>query len=117
MYKLKTTRKAVIDATAPAMLKSCGYCDLQNLLYNHSPIAYTTGIYGWNFDVYDVYDLTICTGYRGMPGEDLKQVREYEKKAADIMAEYERPYEERTEEVENLLKEFCKLNGGIILYE
>ena len=117
MNKLKTTRKAVVDATASAMLKCCGYCDLQNLLYNHSPIAYTTGVYGWNFDVYDVYGLTICTGYRGMPGEDLKQVREYEKKAADIMAEYKRPHEEKTKEIENLLKEFCKLNGGIILYE
>ena len=117
MYKLKTTRKAVIDATAPAMLKSCEYCELQNLLYNHSPIAYTTGIYGWNFDVYDVYGLTICTGYRGMPGEDLKQVREYEKKASSILAEYKRPHEEKTKEIENLLKEFCKLNGGIILYE
>ena len=114
MYKLKTTKKAVIDATAPNYLKCCGYCDLSILLTNHSPIAYTTGVYGWNFDVYDVYGLTICTGYRGMPGEDLKQVREYEKKASSIMAEYERPYEERTEEVENLLKEFCKLNGGIV---
>lgn len=70
MNKLKTTRKAVVEAISPAMLKSCGYCELQNLLHNHSPIAYTIGVYGWNFDVYDVYGLTICTGYRGMPGKD-----------------------------------------------
>ena len=113
MNKLKTTRKAIVNATAPMMLKRCGYCELRTLLSNHSPIAYTCGVYGWNFDVYNIYGLTICTGYRGMPGETLKKVAEYEKKASSIMAEYERSYEERTEEIEKLLKEFCLLNGGI----
>ena len=112
MNKLKTTRKPVIDATASNYLKCCGYCDLNTLLRNHSPIAYTCGTYGWNFDVYDVYGLTICMGYRGMPGKDLEQVAEYEKKANSIMADYKRPYEERTGEIESLLKEFCLLNGG-----
>lgn len=113
MNKLKTTRKAVVDATAPAILKCCEYCSLQTLLRNHTPIAYTCGVYGWNFDIYDVYGLTICTGYRGMPGKDLRWVTEYEAKASNIMAEYDRSYEERIEEIENLLKEFCKLNGGV----
>ncbi len=112
MNKIKTTRKAIVNGTPNKELKCCGYCDLQTLLRNHSPIAYTTGIYGWNFDVYTVYGLTICTGYRGMPGKDLESVAEYEKKASAIMGDYNKPYEQKEEEIEELLKEFCLLNGG-----
>lgn len=85
------------------------------LLNNHSPIAYTCGIYGWNFDVYEVYGVTICTGYRNMPGARLKKISEYEEKARAILSwEDKRPFEEKQIAVENLLKEFCKLNGGVI---
>lgn len=54
-------------------VKCAGYCDLSYLLNNHSPIAYTCGVYGWNFDVYEVYGVTICTGYRNMPGARLQK--------------------------------------------
>ena len=47
-----------------------------------------------------------------MPGKRLDGIGEYEKKAREIMDDYSRPYEERTENVENLLKEFCSMNGG-----
>ena len=93
-----------------------GYCDLYHLLHNHEPNAYTCGVYGWNFDVYEVYGLTICTGYRGMPGKRLnwQQVEEYEKKAKSIWSwDDKRPFEEKQEAVENLLKEFCVMNGGV----
>ena len=55
--KYKTTAKALRDGACN--LRSAGYCDLQYLLTNHSPVAYTCGVYGWNFDVYEVYGLTI----------------------------------------------------------
>ena len=48
-----------------------------------------------------------------MPGERFDGIGEYEKKARAIMDDYKRPYEERTSEIENLLKEFCLMNGGI----
>lgn len=109
--KIKTTRKAIVNTSAN--VKCAGYCDLQNLLRNHSPIAYTSGVYGWNFDVYDVYGVTVCTGYRNMPGARLDGIREYENAARDIWAwENKMPFEEKQEAVENLLHEFCKLNGG-----
>ena len=47
--KIKTTRKAIVNSSTN--VKCAGYCDLQALLRNHRPIAYTAGIYGWNFDV------------------------------------------------------------------
>lgn len=76
------------------------------------PIAYTCGVYGWNFDVFEVYGVTICTGYRNMPGKRLDGIREYEKKAREIWDNYNTPYETQKEETEKLLQEFCKLNGG-----
>ena len=99
--KYKTTTKAVKNGCVN--VKRAGYCELQNLLKNHEPNAYACGIYGWNFDVYSVYGVTICTGYRGMPGARLQGAKEYEQKARSA---------ETPEQVEQLLKEFCKLNGG-----
>lgn len=109
--KFKTTRKAIVNGYVN--VRYAGYCDLQALLYNHSPIAYTCGVNGWNFDVYDVYGVTICTGYRNMPGKRLDGVREHEEKARAILSwDNKAPYEEKREQVERLLQEFCKLNGG-----
>lgn len=109
--KFKTTRKAIVSGSCN--VKCAGYCDLQYLLNNHEPMAYTSGVYGWNFDVYDVYGVTICTGYRGMPGARLEKIGEYEEKARAIF-DYndKRPYDDKKAAVENLLKEFCELNGG-----
>ena len=110
--KYRTTGKSLREGACT--LRSAGYCDLQYLLTNHSPVAYTCGVYGWNFDVYEVYGLTICTGYRGMPGERLKGIAEAEKKAMDILAweNKDMTYDEKREAVEQLLHEFCKANGG-----
>jgi len=106
--KFRTTAKAIRNGSTNAV--SIGYCDAQNLLVNHEPIAYTCGIYGWNFDVYEVYGLTICTGYRGMVGRNAKNVREYERKASAILSweNREDSYEVKHEKVEALLKEFCE---------
>lgn len=50
-----------------------------------------------------------------MPGARLEKISEYEDKARAILSwEDKRPYEEKTTAVENLLKEFCKLTGGVI---
>ena len=110
--KYKTTTKAIREGSCNP--RSVGYCDLQYLLNNHSPIAYTCGVYGWNFDVYEVYGVTICTGYRGMVGPRCEGIVEYEKKAEEILSweSKEMTYDEKREDVENLLHEFCKRSGG-----
>ena len=106
--KFKTTAKAIRNGSLKVV--SAGYCDLQNLLRHHNPIAYTCGVYGWNFDVYEVYGVTICTGYRGMVGRRANNISEYEKKAEKILDWNNKgmTYEEKEEAVEELLKEFCK---------
>lgn len=108
--KYKTTIKAIREGACNP--RSAGYCDLQFLLNNHSPNAYTCGVYGWNFDVYDIYGVTICTGYRGMVGPRCEGISEYNKKAKDIFHDEKLTYDEAIEKIENLLHEFCKLNGG-----
>lgn len=110
MVKIKMTRKAITQNFGNILY--AGFCDLQNLLSNHEPVAYTCGVYGWNFDVYDVYGVTLCTGYRRMPGKSADGIEEYEAAAARIRRDGTRIYEERQKEVEKLLMEFCKLNGG-----
>lgn len=62
------------------------YCELQNLLNLISPLAYTSGVYGWNADVYDFGSFAIVTGYR--PFGDIVASCElcykYEQKAKEI---------------------------------
>lgn len=110
--KFKTTTKALREGANN--LRCAGYCDLQSLLQNHEPIAYTCGVYGWNYDVYEVYGLTICTGYRGMPGKRLEGIAEAEAEARKLwsLENKEMTFEEKQEAVETLLREFCKANGG-----
>ena len=106
--KYKTTRKAIVAGTPANNLVCAGYCDLSNLLWGHEPIAYTCGVYGWNFDVYEVYGKTICTGYRNMPGRKANNEAAYEEKARAISDNYDLSWEERRDRIELLLKEFCE---------
>ena len=100
--KFKVTNKQVKEQFTN--IKSTGYCGLVHLLTGVEPIAYTCGIYGWNYDIYTVHGLTICTGYRNMPGEKLQQVSEYEQKAREIMNNYDISYDERKRKINELLK-------------
>ena len=103
--KVKTTRKAIVSSSEN--LVSAGYCDLQALLRWHDPIAYTSGVYGWNFDVYQVYGLTICTGYRNMPGPRAHGIREYEDRARAILDDPKQDASLKNVAIEILLQEFC----------
>lgn len=110
--KIRTTRKAIVQNSDNIV--SAGYCDLQYLLRFHEPKAYTAGVYGWNFDMYHIYGVTICTGYRNMPGRRAAGIKEFESKAADVINAHFLRYDEQREELEKLVKEFCKLNGGSV---
>lgn len=106
--KYKTTAKAIRQSGETAL--AIGYCDLADLLRYENPIAYTCGVYGWNFDVYKVNGINICTGYRGMVGKsvDYEITREYNGKARKINSDWSIPYEEKREKVNALLMEFLK---------
>ena len=107
--KFRTTAKAIRQSGGKII--SIGYCGAAHLLSHHSPIAYTCGVYGWNFDVYEVDGVTICTGYRGMPGKtvDYKILDKYEKAARAIVEEWgKRTYAEKGKAIEDLLSAFLK---------
>lgn len=104
--KFKTTTKAIKAGTPSNFLRCAGYCDLSNIFRNHSAVAYTAGVYGWNYDVYEIGGKTFCTGYRGMPGQRANNIGKYEQAAAAIWSDYSKSYEERAAEVEKLCAEF-----------
>lgn len=104
--KFKTTAKYIRSVYGDNCIK-LGYCEACHLLRSHEPIAYTSGVYGWNFDLYYINGIAICTGYRGMIGSlPAVPVTEYEEKARKIYDDYSRPYNEREKEVNKLLREW-----------
>lgn len=104
--KFKTTRKAVVSMFP--RLYRVGYCDLQCLLSFEHPVAYTSGVYGWNFDLYNVGGVGITTGYRNMAGKNIpvELIEKYEGAARAIMNDYSLNYDDRKAAVTSLLDEF-----------
>ena len=68
---------------------SVGYNKIPTLLRNHNAIAYTAGIYGWNYDIYDIDGVAICTGHHGMPTKLSKNTKKYEETAMKFLDNYE----------------------------
>lgn len=118
--KFKTTTHEVKRQVHPDDLFYCGYCDLQYTLHFHEADAYTCGSYGWNYDVYklDIVNpdlplgkhvkAVICTGYRGMPGERLRAVRECEARARAISMNDNLTLEQKKIETEKILYSLLK---------
>lgn len=103
--KFKTTRKAVKENGG--IILNVKYCGLQSLLRFKEPQAYTSGIYGWNADIYDIDGLIIVMGGRPFGNySNYDLVEEYEQKAHKIATDYQVDWETRKNEVSKLLDEF-----------
>lgn len=64
-----------------------GYCDIQHLTKGLVPTYYTTGVYGWNCDIYVVSCATvITTGYR--PFGNIRVPKRIFEKYKNIVNEY-----------------------------
>lgn len=46
-----------------------GYCAGAILFRAADCIGFTSGLYGWNYDVYNACGVIVCTGYRRMRGK------------------------------------------------
>lgn len=79
--KIKTTRKELYNKFARAYTVDCPHLFS---LADVRPFAYTCGVYGWNFDAYEVGGVLLCAGYRGMIGPRLEIASKYEQKARKI---------------------------------
>lgn len=109
--KLKTTRKEIKNKVASNYIWQVGYCGMQHLLYYKNAIAYTSGVYGWNFDLYEVDGVYFTTGYRNMIGKQVNYelLRKYEGQADLVINTFGLyTHEEKRERVTELLKEFIR---------
>lgn len=79
-----------------------GYCTMQFLLIGKYPIAYNSGVYGWNYDLYDLDGIALLTGYRGTYGTYINPMEE-EKQARAIWENRTLPYEKKLELIDSLL--------------
>ena len=107
----RVTQKAVKDNYS--RIYKAGYCAMQYLLRPFNRAAYTAGIYGWNYDVFEPFQdgVAICTGYRNMPGSWLENIGIYEKEACKVWNNLSIPYEEQVAMTKVLLKQLLVDNG------
>ena len=84
MIKFKTTKREVLGDGLPVV--AVGYCDLQYLLNDVEPIAYTARREGWACDVYKFNNFYITTGYATF-GKflDYSFTKKFEDKARAIL--------------------------------
>lgn len=85
------------------------YCDAHFLLKPYNRTGCNYGVYGWNYDVFDVDGgVAIVTGYRNMHGTrpDRETLKTYETRARAIWENYSLDYETQAAEIKKLLAAF-----------
>ena len=72
--------------------------------------AYTCGIYGWNFDLYDIDGVAITTGYRGMIGERIPSelIQKYESKVKKAIERANFDYKKTKSALDKLIEKFIE---------
>lgn len=108
---MKLTRKEVLNNYKCYQV---GYCELQYLLYYKNAVGYTSGVYGWNADIYIFDNIAIVTGYRPF-GQHISSelIKKYEQKAQKIVDNYELSYEQKKKKVNKLLEKFIEEVKGV----
>ena len=103
---MKLTKKEVLNNYK---CYEVGYCELQYLLHYKNAVGYTSGVYGWNADIYIFDNIALVTGYRPFGQEiDHALARKYEQKAMKIADNYKLTYEQRKRKINNLLNKFIE---------
>ena len=109
--KFKTTKKEMLES---ANVIAAPYCALQSLLSHKNPVAYTSGAYGWNCDIYEIgYNWYIATGYRpfGNVSVNIDTINDIEKRAEKIIKSDILDYYGRVVSLDCLIEEL-KYYGG-----
>lgn len=98
---IRATRKE-INATFRNVY-SVPYCSIQYLTMDVAPMAYTSGVYGWNADVYAMGSAALVTGYRPFGKEvDRAIVDSFENRAKQLV------HDRRYSELAKLRNEFIQ---------
>jgi len=100
--KLQTTKKQILQNFGTVI--SIGYCDAQYLTYYLSPFAYSSGVYGWACDYYQIGNKCLSTGYSPIGQKiDYKLLRQAETKAQKIVNDSKIKYETKNKKLNTLL--------------
>lgn len=110
MNKIKVTQKFINDNFKNIIC--VGYCDLCFLLKCKEVDYYTSGVYGWNADIYKINNNTvIVTGYRpfgNITSNKLNINKKYNEKARTICNDYTIDYKKQTKKLEKLLEKYIE---------
>lgn len=105
--KTRVTKREIMSNFSEIM--EVDYCVIQRLLNHFSAQYYTSGVYGWNADVYVIDEMVIVTGYRpfGTFIPDYKSISRVNKSYEKIYAK-KLPYDKECKQVKKLLKSLYK---------
>lgn len=109
MQKFKVTKKDIKARYNKVF--NVGYCNMYYLLTGIEPRYYNCGVYGWNWDAYEIApNICIITGYRNTLGEniDREELARYEEQAQQILRSCNLTYEEMLQEVKALREKFIE---------
>ena len=106
--KFKTTKKEIYQNYKNVIC--VGYCELDNLLTNHDPIAYNSGVEGWKCDIYDINGVAIVTGYQpfGNIRPHYDTIKKYDDEAREILCDSWGNYQKILDQTDQLLNQFIK---------
>ena len=106
--KFKTTKKEIYQ-NYKNVICVC-YCGLDNLLTNHDPIAYNSGVDGWKCDIYDINGVAIVTGYQpfGNIRPHYDTIKKYDDEARKICCNSWGNYQKMLDQTDQLLNQFIE---------
>ena len=101
--KIKALKKEFKDQN---VLK-VGYCKLQYLLNYKDAFAYSSGVYGWACDYYNIDGVIISTGYNPIGKQVKNDILEYyNAQALKVLNNLNIEYQQKTQLLNNLLNDF-----------
>lgn len=108
MLKFKVSKKEIKNNSNKVI--KAGYCELQYLLTNKKAFAYSSGVYGWACDYYNLGSgVILSTGYSPI-GEsvDWETSKKFDNEAKEILFNCRLSYEEKNQQISKLLNKFIE---------
>jgi hypothetical protein len=108
MNKIKATKRDMRDNY---FIIGVGYCKAQFLLNYETPVAYSSGVYGWACDYYEIDGVVISTGYSPLNSKNAlasyEMIKSYDDKASLILSNGG-TYDQKRIAIKTLLIEFVR---------
>ena len=73
---------------------------------------YTSGLTGWNSDIYTIWGMALSTGYRPFGNVEAINLQRWENKAKGVYESKKISYSQKEKRIHNLFKEFMKSHIG-----